>query len=415
VTTGETLKKIVPIKYSSVEKSRLFDDYTSEQILSGNYSVLPRASLSLLSMSKSEQRVMNKNNKIGNYKSDTTMEYMFNSIPYEFTYNVVFQCRGMNEATQIVEQIAPKFNPIINIDIWDASNLDEPTRVPVSLNDVQMDQEEYSELTTNIITITFGLTLLGNLYPPIKSLPRIQEFQIYINQIENSALATRKEMMEWDVDLYGNIMGKVLDLYTEDQTSNSSQPCGFKYDADDVKVGLWADRVIVENMDDVFISTDVQSILEEIYTSINKENGFLQLDETGELDIDPSWLPGANIDGYVRSIPELSDGNVTFVELSRLDHRMGTMNIISVMYDDPMYKLDSDLNRPPTKIAYIRYENDHVASYAYNRFEKIARIDYYTNINNFSSTGSGRDAYSTFEYNEDGKMMSLTYTEVNRV
>lgn len=208
VTSGETLTKAVPLKYSSVEKSHTFDEYTTEQILSGNYGVLPRASLSLLSMSKSDQRVKNKNTKIGKFASDSTMEYMYNSVPYEFIFNMVFQCRGMNEATQIIEQIAPKFNPTVNIDIWDASNLDEPTRVPVSLTDIQMEQEEYDELSSNIITITFGLSLQGNLYPPIKSQPRIQKFQIYLNQIENDASATRKEMMEWDVDQNGNIMDK---------------------------------------------------------------------------------------------------------------------------------------------------------------------------------------------------------------
>ena len=415
VTTGETLSKAVPLKYSSVEKSRMFDEYTTEQILSGNFGVLPRASLSLVSMGKAEQRVQNKNTKIGKFTSDTTMEYMYNSVPYEFTFDIVFQCRGMNEATQIIEQIAPKFNPTVNIDIWDASNLDEPTRVPVSLVDIQMEQEEYDELSSNIITITFSLSLQGNLYPPIKSQPRVQEFQIYLNQIENDTSATRKEMMEWDVDLYGNIMDKGLDLYTEELTNGGVGTCGFNYDGNDVKVGMWADRVIVENMEDIFVSTDVQGILEEIYAGINQANGFLQLDETGLLDIDPSLIPGANIDGYVKSIPELSDGTVTVVQLARLDHRMATMNLLDVAYNTSLYSLVGDSNRPPTKIAYILYENNHVAAYAYNHLDKIARIDYYTDINNFVSDGSGRDAYSTFTYNSDGKMLSLTYTEVNVV
>mgnify|MGYP000035332205 CR=1 FL=1 len=222
MTTGGKKTKQIPLKYSSMEKSRVFDEYTSEQILSGNYSVLPRASLSLSSMGKNEGRVQNKNNKIGKFSSDITMEYMYNSVPYEFSFEMVFQCRGMNEASQIIEQIAPKFNPTINIDVWDASNLDEPTRVPVLLNDVQMEQEEYNELSSNIITITFSLSLQGNLYPPIKSQPKVKEFKIYLNQIQSNTEATRKEMIEWDVDLQGSVIDESLEIYSDELTSEGS-------------------------------------------------------------------------------------------------------------------------------------------------------------------------------------------------
>lgn len=206
LTTGETKIRAVPLKYTSREKSRVFDEYTTEQFLSGNYSILPRASLALTSMGKADGRVTNKNTKIGHFKSDSTMEYMYNSVPYEFLFEIVFQCRGMNEATQIIEQIAPKFNPTVNIDVWDASNLSEATRIPVKLTGIDLETEEYEELSSNIVTVVFGLSLSGNLYPPIKSVPRVKEFQIYLNQIENDTSATKKEMMEWDVDEDGNII-----------------------------------------------------------------------------------------------------------------------------------------------------------------------------------------------------------------
>jgi hypothetical protein len=128
---------------------------------------------------------------------------MYNSVPYEFNYDLVFQCRGMNEASQIIEQIAPKFNPIVNIDIWDATNLDEPTRVPVRLLDISIESEDYDELSSNIITVVMGINLVGNLYPPIKSIPRIKEYEIYLNELKTKDTAIRLEMMSWDVDADG--------------------------------------------------------------------------------------------------------------------------------------------------------------------------------------------------------------------
>ncbi len=204
-STGETITKPVPIKYNSREKSIVLDEYTSEQILQGNFNVLPRAHLAFISTNKYEQRTTNKNQKINQYKTDTTLEYMYNSVPYEFLYDIVIQCRGMNECTQLLEQIAPKFNPTVNLDIWDASNLNEPTRIPLLLQGVSIEQDPFEELTNNIITLTLSLSLIGNLYPPIKSIPRINEFEIYMHEILKDEEATQKSMMEWDVDNDGVI------------------------------------------------------------------------------------------------------------------------------------------------------------------------------------------------------------------
>ena len=202
---GETISKSIPLRYSSREKAKIFDEYTTEQLLSGNYSILPRASLALKSMAKAESRVTNKNTKINQYKTDSIIEFSFNSVPYEFTFEIIVQCRGMNEATQIIEQVAPKFNPTVNIDVWDAANLNEPTRIPVRLNDVSLDSEDYEELSTNIFTVTFSLSLMGNLYPPIKSQERVKEFQIMMNIVDGKYYQ-RKEILDWDVNLDGHIM-----------------------------------------------------------------------------------------------------------------------------------------------------------------------------------------------------------------
>ena len=206
MSTGELQTKKVPLSYSLKEKSRVFDDYTTTQLLSGNYNVLPRGSLAFTSLSKHNTRIQNKNLKVNKFVSDTSVEYSYNSIAYDFNFDLVYQCRGMNEATQIIEQVAPMFNPTINIDIWDAQNLSEPTRVPVILADIGIEGEEYDELSSNFITITFSLILTGNLYQPIKSLARINEFNIYMNNIKNDTEATKDEMLSFDVDQEGNVL-----------------------------------------------------------------------------------------------------------------------------------------------------------------------------------------------------------------
>lgn len=206
MSTGETITKKVPLTYSSKEKAREFDKHTAEQLRSGNYNVLPRGSLAFVSLDKHTERTPNKNLKINKFISDTAIEFAFNSISYDFSFEINFQCRGMNEATQIMEQIAPIFNPTVNIDIWDAQNLSEPTRIPVRLLGISFENEDYNELSSNIVTVVFNVALTGNLYQPIKSIPRINEFDIYLNQIENDTEASRKDMLAFDVDINGNVI-----------------------------------------------------------------------------------------------------------------------------------------------------------------------------------------------------------------
>lgn len=208
-STGEISSRNIPIRFASKEKSKILDEYTTEQLTSGNYNVLPRASLSWSSLMKSDQRMTNKNVKINTKAKEDTFEFLYNSVPYEFTYELNIMCRGMNEATMIIEQIACKFNPIVNIDVYDATNLDEPTRIPVQLLDIGAETAEYEELSSNIINVSVGLSLKGNIYPPIKSIDRIKDFKMFIN--DNTLEKTiKKSVLSYDVVDSETVNGQIF-------------------------------------------------------------------------------------------------------------------------------------------------------------------------------------------------------------
>ena len=216
-SNGVTRSRNIPIKYSSREKIDILDDYTLDQLVTGNTNVLPKCHLTLTTLVKSDVRITNKNVKIAKLKTDDTYEYMFNSVPYEFTYDLLFMCRGMNEATQIIEQVAPKFNPTINIDIWDADNLDEPTRVPVKLLDIGFEQPEYDDFSANIVMVNMGLSIMGNLYPPIKSIEKIKDFKMYVNQ-QDGNFFSKKTILGWDVNDDGQTENPTV-THVEDSTT----------------------------------------------------------------------------------------------------------------------------------------------------------------------------------------------------
>jgi len=319
-SSGELLSKKIPIRYSTREKATIFDEYSTEQLLSGNYSILPRASLAMASMAKSEQRVTNKNTKINQFKTDSTIEFSYNSVPYEFSYEIIIQCRGMNEVTQIIEQIAPKFNPTLNVDIWDAQNLSEPTRVPIKLTDIQFSSEEYEELSSNIFTITISIALIGNLYPPIKSQERVQTFMMMINGLDGDYY-TQKEMLEWDVNLDGYLFNETLDNSIDGTeypgTSVPPKPSG---------TALTASRISVLDIGDFFTGTNLEEILQELGLESAKHelksnkgvpHGYAPLDDYGRIPANflPSYVDDVLEYDTVSLFPEIGETGKIYVDL----------------------------------------------------------------------------------------------------
>ena len=121
-------------------------------------------------MVRQEARITNKFVKL----NTSNGEFTFNAMPYEFAFELELQCRGMNEASMIIEQIASKFNPNYTLRINEVPNQIEPTTVHVQLLDIAMVAEEYEDISVNLVTVSAGLSLKGNFYPPIQEMEKIE-------------------------------------------------------------------------------------------------------------------------------------------------------------------------------------------------------------------------------------------------
>jgi hypothetical protein len=301
-SNGNTLSRSIPLVYSSREKSKLLDEKVTEQLSTGNTNVLPRASISLVTMAKMEQRVTNKNVKINTYATEDSFEYMYNSVPYEFTYQVDVMCRGMNEATQIIEQLAPKFNPTVNIDVWDATNLNEPTRIPVRLLDFSLENDEYDELYANIFTVSMGISLVGNLYPPIKTVERVKEFNMYLNQ-QDGDYFNKKTILGWDVNDSGE-----LENATEARVEDSST---FTPNV----ISLNSDNPIVEGINNIYaIYEDGDNKLSEL----NFTWSILSGNATVTPDLDKAVLDIATGESSVEVELKITDAFGNYNSLSKI-------------------------------------------------------------------------------------------------
>lgn len=179
-SNGDILTVNVPIHYKNVEKTTLMN-MTEKQIMSGNMNVIPRAYLELTSLSKDPDRQTPKFNKISRFRTGEVQEFAYQSVPYTFEYNVVILCRGMSEVAQLIEEVCPKFNSNVSIDIYDRKNAGEPYRAPIQLTGVDFEIDEFEELSTNLARLTFSLTLYGFLHEPIQEYAQVLKYQINLH------------------------------------------------------------------------------------------------------------------------------------------------------------------------------------------------------------------------------------------
>lgn len=205
LSNGDLKTTNVPVTYSSVEKIKQIDDKTLEQLLSGNTHILPRASLALSNIEKNPLKTTNKNLKKNTVKETDNYSYSWNSVAYNFDFQLAIMCRGMNELCSFIEQIAPRFNPTIHVDVSDAENLNAHTRVAIKLNGFEIESDEYDQLSSNIFTLVVSLTVEGYLYPAIREIQKIKEYKIFMNEtdsdiIDNLTYYNRKDVLNWDVN-----------------------------------------------------------------------------------------------------------------------------------------------------------------------------------------------------------------------
>lgn len=198
LSNGVIKSNYVPIKFSTREKAVILDDYKTSDFVQGNYNVLPRMALTFEGMSPNRIRSTNKNHKINTNVNGQLIQYQNNSIPYDFQFNIILQARGMSEASSIVEQVASYFNPTYTLKINEIPIQSEPSTILLELGGITFENEDYEELSTNIVTINFPITLRGNIYPAIKESGLVDTLQMYINEYNDDNKYSRKTLLEWD-------------------------------------------------------------------------------------------------------------------------------------------------------------------------------------------------------------------------
>lgn len=219
-TNGEKIDDIIiPIKFGGRDKAYMLSEHDMDNIHNGNVNVLPRMVLQFDSMSKAQDRDTNKLSKINKRKvgkdpASLMYEYHYNARAYDFTFTLFIATRTFTDATIIVEQIAPMFRPDISLKIQEMDIQDEPTTVPVTIDDFSFTlPEDMTEEEIRIIEVEVPVTLKGNLYLPITDAGVIKEMEINMEIIESR----RTELTEkYELDFETNVKAAQINTTTTD-------------------------------------------------------------------------------------------------------------------------------------------------------------------------------------------------------
>lgn len=212
----------IPLIYSNKEKfvrramalNSMSDDETKIK------ETLPAMGFELRDMVYSPTRKTNTMERIVNDR-ETRGKFMFNRVPYDFTFSVYIAARRIDDALRIVEQILPYFTPELNLRIKEMKDFpDIISDIPVVLVDAGgMDESGDSFDDRRVIQWEMTFMLKGHLYTNVRDVDLIKQSIV--------------ELSDSDINsFYEGYMSQVdpLNAGTEDELSVNEQITSEEHD-----------------------------------------------------------------------------------------------------------------------------------------------------------------------------------------
>jgi len=136
---------------------------------------LPSFGFELTSIDYDNTRMLNPMSKMKDI-ADANGNYMYNRVPYMFTFMLYLGARKFEDSLKIIEQIVPFFTPELNISIRDKSDFGITTDVPFILNNAGFVidwQGGFESRRTIVWTLDFSAKAF--LYSNVREQTRIKE------------------------------------------------------------------------------------------------------------------------------------------------------------------------------------------------------------------------------------------------
>ena len=180
-SSGNVVQSLkVPLAYSPKEKflTRLEQQSNLDN---REFSItLPRMGFEIAGISYDASRKLQKLGKFKAVKSSATniMDYQYNPVPYNISFNLFSFTATAEGGLQIIEQILPYFQPDYTVTINAIPSMGIKRDVPIILNSVSYDDTYDGSYTTRrAVNYTLNFTAKTYLYEPVYSQRVIKESQ----------------------------------------------------------------------------------------------------------------------------------------------------------------------------------------------------------------------------------------------
>jgi hypothetical protein len=195
-TDGENIQTMkVPLSYGPKEKflARLDADPNLSRKVG---IVLPRMAFEMVNFEYDASRKLNTLNKV--YKQsadDNSVNYMYQPVPYNISFNLYVMVKNAEDGTKIVEQILPYFTPMWTPTVELVPGINGTFDVPIVMNSVNMEDtyEGNFEIRRSIIW-TLNFTLKGYIFGPVKTAKLIKQTDIDIRVSNESTLTANTSL-----------------------------------------------------------------------------------------------------------------------------------------------------------------------------------------------------------------------------
>lgn len=174
---GYGRQTFVPLHYSPRPKYMEQIQNAPDMDQMGFDTVLPRMGFELTGINFAPERHTNPMNQIDDVLNDDDSSiYMFNRVPYDFTFDLFIGTVRFEDGLKIVEQIVPFFTPELTLTIRDKEEFQMENNISIVLNSVGHNIEyEGSNDNRRVIVWTLNFTAKGWLYSNIRASGRIKK------------------------------------------------------------------------------------------------------------------------------------------------------------------------------------------------------------------------------------------------
>lgn len=151
---------------------------------------LPRMAFELTSFDYDSDTQLNKKNKMIN-RNDENADVVWQSVPYNLTFELTLYSRGLDENYQLLEQILPIFTPNYFVTVEDIETPNKLTDVPIELTGVSKNDTydgAFNDRRVITKTLTFSMKVKYSGWVRNNPIILISEVNTFLRLLDNDEL-----------------------------------------------------------------------------------------------------------------------------------------------------------------------------------------------------------------------------------